>query len=140
MARGDLRKAAEMLSGKRGTKGVSHDPAWDSGTARDSDTANGRKPAETLASPVPQDRGTVRDEVHCPTVPRPLGVGQWDTWDETAGTGDRCRQCTGFRRPGLSGGYCIARPDLPIAYGLLHHLPDDLGAACDRFAMSEAWE
>ncbi len=46
---------------------------------------------------------------------------------------DRCRQCANYCRPGLSGGYCTGRDDLPPVYGHLYLLPDDLGAGCDDF-------
>jgi hypothetical protein len=46
----------------------------------------------------------------------------------------RCWRCSHAARPGLSDApYCSARDDLPIAYGLLHWPPVDLGATCDRF-------
>lgn len=45
----------------------------------------------------------------------------------------RCRDCRHFRRPGQSAGYCAGRADLPHAYGLLHHCPDDDGAQCCAF-------
>lgn len=45
-----------------------------------------------------------------------------------------CRRCAHFRRPGLSGGYCTGRDDLPIVYGFMHALPDDDGRACGQFS------
>jgi len=45
----------------------------------------------------------------------------------------RCVHCTHFRRPGMSGGYCTRRADLPHAYGFMHFLPLGTGALCDHF-------
>ncbi len=51
-----------------------------------------------------------------------------------------CRNCTHWRRPGLSDGYCVARHDLPAATALLHELPADNGASCSRFVdWRHAW-
>lgn len=44
-----------------------------------------------------------------------------------------CRHCTHYRRPGLSGGHCTGRDDLPLVYGLLHELPANSGAECKAF-------
>ncbi len=44
-----------------------------------------------------------------------------------------CATCAHRRRPGLSGGYCAGRDDLPPAYTLSHPLrqcPPDDGADC----------
>ena len=45
-----------------------------------------------------------------------------------------CGSCTLRRTPGTARpGYCIGRDDLPLAYGLLHVLPADLGNSCDQY-------
>lgn len=48
-----------------------------------------------------------------------------------------CRSCRHRATPGRSDpGYCVARADLPAAYGQHHplrHLPADRGASCTRF-------
>lgn len=47
-----------------------------------------------------------------------------------------CFTCASFARPGLSGGYCGGRDDLPRAYGENHplrRLPDDRGATCKEW-------
>lgn len=75
MARRDLTKAAEILSGNRGTKPQSHATPWDSGTGRDSDAETGRKPAPIQDSSVPRSDGTTRDNVSVPLSHTPLGVG-----------------------------------------------------------------
>jgi len=47
-----------------------------------------------------------------------------------------CITCTNYARPGLSGGYCGGRDDLPRAYGENHplrRLPDDQCATCKEW-------
>lgn len=45
-----------------------------------------------------------------------------------------CGQCAMRRTPGaVQPGYCIGRDDLPLAYGLLHILPGDLGEGCPEY-------
>lgn len=45
-----------------------------------------------------------------------------------------CGQCAMHRAPGAARpGYCIGRDDLPLAYGLLHVLPGDLGDGCPEY-------
>lgn len=45
-----------------------------------------------------------------------------------------CGSCTARRTPGAAWpGYCIGRDDLPLAYGLLHVLPCDLGDGCPEY-------
>ena len=49
-----------------------------------------------------------------------------------------CNTCQVFKRPGLSGGYCSGREDLPLAYGINHplrKLPSDHGADCQFWAL-----
>lgn len=42
-----------------------------------------------------------------------------------------CGTCYWRRTPGAARlGYCTGRDDLPLAYGLLHELPDDMGESC----------
>lgn len=46
-----------------------------------------------------------------------------------------CGSCTLRRTPGAAWpGYCVGREDLPLAYGLLHELPADLGEQCHRYS------
>ena len=45
-----------------------------------------------------------------------------------------CGQCAMRRAPGATWpGYCVGREDLPLAYGLLHVLPGDLGGGCPEY-------
>lgn len=89
MARRDLTKAAEILSGNRGTKPLSQGVPWDRGTARDNDTETGRKPAPMLDSAVPRNDGTTRDNVSVPLSHTPLGVGRG-----TSGTDSDGQDCS----------------------------------------------
>lgn len=60
-----------------------------------------------------------------PTDPEPR---QSDLW------GRACSSCYWRRTPGLNRvGYCTGREDLPLAYGLLHYLPADLGENCGTY-------
>ena len=43
-----------------------------------------------------------------------------------------CSQCKFLRRPGTAQA-CGERTDLPIMWGLLHHLPADYGLTCPRW-------
>ena len=50
----------------------------------------------------------------------------------------RCQDCQHLRRPGRADGYCVARQDLPRAYGQNHplrQLPEDRGRTCQQFAL-----
>lgn len=49
-----------------------------------------------------------------------------------------CLTCANRRSPGLSGGYCVERDDLPPAYTPGHplrRLPDDGGASCPAWRL-----
>lgn len=49
-----------------------------------------------------------------------------------------CTSCTHSRKPGGVTRYCLARTELPPAYGdghPLRQLPDDMGAACNTYEM-----
>lgn len=45
-----------------------------------------------------------------------------------------CGTCYWRRTPGAARlGYCTGRDDLPLAYGLMHELPDDKGESCEHY-------
>lgn len=80
-----------------------------------------RKPQHVLKTPRPT-RG----------VGYPVGLAPKM---EDAGRG--CRTCDARHKPGLSGGYCGRRADLPLAYGPghpLHQLPPDGGEGCQAWS------
>lgn len=71
---------------------------------------------------------------------RESDAGGWSDQEAVAPESGRavrgCRACAWLRRPGLSGGYCAGRDDLPRAYGQHHplrRLPDDGGMGCGSF-------
>ncbi len=148
MALDDLLSTLERQNGTSGTSDVLADvppkPAPTlGGTSGTSGTSeNGKGEAQAEAFPVWL--------IVCPDRRRPFEVHLWPpaTLAEVlalypTGTDAQpvrqhveprsCRTCRYLKRPGLSGGLCAGRDDLPHAYTAGHplrRLPDDGGASC----------
>lgn len=92
-----------------------------------------------------QDYGKVSSKVSTETLPFASSVTTLVTGESPPAANDpdrraaalhlsRCGQCAKRRAPGAARpGYCIGRDDLPLAYGLLHVLPGDLGDGCPEY-------
>lgn len=92
-----------------------------------------------------QDYGKVSSKVSTETPPFASSVTTLVTGESPPAANDpdrraavlhlsRCGQCAKRRTPGSARpGYCIGRDDLPLAYGLLHALPGNLGDDCPDY-------